>query len=59
MAEMNGASLVFWLSKFVGFKEFNLKWRVIETKGLLIPCLTIVTLPLSLENKAFIDFSNI
>jgi hypothetical protein len=55
---MNEASLAFWLSKFVGFKEFKVAC-IIETKGLLIPCLTIVTLPLTLESKVFIDFSNI
>ena len=57
LAEMKEASLAFWLSKFVGFKEFKVVCN--QTKGLLIPCLTIVTLPLTLENKVFIDFSNI
>jgi hypothetical protein len=60
LAEMNEASLAFWLSKFVGFnKEFKVVCNQNERVVNLIPCLTIVTLPLTLENKVFIDFSNI
>jgi hypothetical protein len=58
LAEMNEASLAFSLTtSLLGLKSS--KWCVIKTKGLLIPCLAIVTLPLTLENKVFIDFSNI
>jgi hypothetical protein len=55
MAEMNEASLAFWLSKFVGFKVVcNRKERVVNP----VFNLTIVTF-LTLENKVFIHFSNI
>ena len=59
MAEMNEASLAFCLSKFVGFKELKVVCNRNERVVNPVFNLTIVKLPLTLENKVFIHFSNI
>ena len=62
MAEMNEASLAFWLSKFVGFREFRVMCNQNESVVIVL-CLTIATLPLGLGGggggRVFIHLSDV